>query len=156
MLLPVLLFGARSVYRSLPSVRAQEILGTAELAPLPQSATGITVYTWWTPMSGEEYLRFRARREDIEAFVAASPILKGATYRVYSEAKMRLLEPNRVGAATADHEYIRDYPTAPPWYMQEIRCKARRYRIPRTAYGHKGEIIIDEAHMVIYVKLVFS
>ena len=46
MLLPVALFGAGGVYRSLPSVRARQILGTAELAPLPESATEITVYTW--------------------------------------------------------------------------------------------------------------
>jgi len=159
-LLPVVLFGARSVYHSLPSVRAQEILGTAELAPLPESATGITVYTWWTPMSGEEYLRFRASREDIESFVAKSPILERAERRDYSPAKMRLFDRNETapaaGAGTDDHEYIRNHPTAPPWYMQEIKCRARRYAIPRTVYKHKGELIIDEDNNVVYVRLVFS
>lgn len=159
-LFPVVLFGARSVYHSLPSVRAEQILGTGELAGLPQSAAAITVYTWSTPFSGEEYLRFQASREDIEAFVANSPILKGAEYSDYSTAKMRLLDGTRKaslgGNGAPDIEYIRHHQTAPPWYMQEIRWRARRYRIRRTRYKHTGEAIIDQENDVIFVKLVFS
>ncbi len=159
-LLPVVLFGARSVYHSLPSVRAQQILGTGELASLPQSASAITVYTWWTPFSGEDYLKFRASREDIEAFVAKSPILKGAEYSDYSTARMRLLDRSRNasidGNGGPDIEYIRHRHTAPPWYMEEIRWRARRYRIRRTRYKHTGEVIIDQENDVIFAKLVFG
>ena len=159
-LLPVLLFGARSVYRSLPPVRARHILGTAELAPLPKSATDIAVYTWWTPMSGEEYLRFHATRADIESFLAQSPILRAAERQDYSPARMRLSEQNRpartASYSVSRHEYVPDHPTAPPWYMQEIKGNARRYGIRRTTYKHRGELIIDEDNNVVYVRLAFS
>jgi len=159
-LLPVVLLGAGSVYRSLPPVRAQRILGTGELAPLPESATQIAVYTWWMPTSGEEYLRFRASREDIASFVAKSPILRGAKYRAYSKATMGRLDQNQsahtISHSTPDRQYVRRDSTAPPWYMEEIKCNARRYQIPRTAYKHRGEVIIDEDNDVVYVKLVFS
>jgi len=75
-LLPVVLLGARSIYNSLPSVRAQQILTSGELGALPESATAITVYAWWTPMSGEDYLKFHASREDIELFVARAPAIR--------------------------------------------------------------------------------
>ena len=159
-LFPVVLFGARSVYHSLPSVRAEQILGTGELASLPQSATTITVYTWSTPFSGEEYLKFRASREDIEAFVAKSPILKGAEYSDYSTAKMRLLDGKQNasigGNGAPDVEYIRHHRTVPPWYMEEIRWRARRYRIRCNRYDHTGEVIIDRENDVIFVKLSFD
>jgi len=157
---PVVLFGAESVYHSLPPVRARHILGTAELAALPESATDITIYTWWTPMSREEYLRFRATPADIESFVAQSPILRHAERRDYSSTRMRLLNQNRTartpGYGVSRHEYVPDHPTAPPWYMQEIKSKARLYRIPRTTYEYRGELIIDEDNDVVCVKLVFS
>lgn len=159
-LLPVVLLGARSIYRSLPSVRAQQILTSGELGALPESATAITVYAWWTPFSGEEYLRFHADREDIELFVAKAPILKGAEHWDYSRAKMRLLGREKLGFGEGhgapDHEYVFHRQTVPPWYMEEIRWRARRYRIRPPGYHHAGEVIIDQENNVVFVKLVFS
>ena len=157
---PVILFGMKSVYDSLPSVRVRQILTNGELAPLPESATEITVYTWWTPMSGAEFLRFRASREDIESFVANSPILKRAEYCDYSADKMRLLDQDERrrsrGGDADEHEYIRHDSTAPPWYLEEIKHNAREYRIRPPGYHSSGEVIIDREKDVVYVRLVFS
>ncbi len=153
-LLPAFLIGGRTIFHSLPSVRAAQILESAELSALPESATEITVYAWWTPMSGEEYLAFRASHDDIELFVGKSPILKAAERRDYSRAKMRLLDGERVQSTGA--EYIRHHRTAAPWYMEEIRWRARRYRIRPKGYHHEGEVIIDQENDIVFVKLVFS
>jgi hypothetical protein len=154
------LLGARSTYNSLPSVRAQQILTSAGLGALPESATGITVYAWWTPMSGEDYLKFHASPEDIGLFVTKAPILKGAEHWDYSRAKMRLLDRENTapteGSGASDHEYILHHRTVPPWYMEEIRWKARSYRIRPKGYQLPGEVIIDQENNVVFVKLVFS
>lgn len=159
-LLLLALFCARSVWCSLPSVRAQQILANGGLAGLPESATVIAVYTWWTPFSGEEYLKFEADREDIERFVAEAAILEGAEHQDYSRGKMRLVyRGNTVSNdanGTHDHEYIWHHPSIPPWYMEEVRCRARLYRIRPPGYHHAGEVIIDQDNNVVFVKLVFS
>ena len=73
---------------------------------------------------------------------------------------MRLFNQNRHARTTSygtnRHEYVPDHPTAPPWYMQEIKSKARRYQIPPTTYEHQGELIIDEVNNLVYVRLVPS
>lgn len=155
----VVSLGCLSLYSSLPSVRAQEILAGAEFAHLPESASQIKVLTWSTPMSGEKYLRFRANPADIEAFIAQSPILENAEYEEYSDKRMRLFfsDPSaRRLLSHDDHEYITRKPTAPPWYVQEIRHAAGRYRILPKAYNHAGELIIDKRSNLLFVKLIIG
>jgi len=155
------LIGGTSLYNSLPSVRAQRILAGAQFAPLPESAKEIKVLAWYTPMSGEEYLRFRANPADIKSFIEQSPVLKYAEYEEYSDKKMRLFFPRDYAARTGsylvdDHEYINKKPTAPVWYMREIRDNARRYRICPKRYNSGGELIIEEKTNLIFIKLTIG
>ena len=155
------LIGGTSIYNSLPSVRAQRILSYAQLAPLPKSAKEIKVLTWYTPMSGEEFLRFRANPVDIKSFLEHSPVLEQAEYEKYSDKKMRLFFPSDYPGRTAaylvdKHEYINKKPTAPVWYMQEIKDIARRYRIEPKGYNHAGEVIVEEKTNLIFIKLIIG
>jgi hypothetical protein len=159
LLWPIVLIGGVSLYRSLPLQRAQTILANAELASLPESATEIKVFTWSTPFSGEEFLRFRASREDIESFLAESPILRLAECQYYSKDRMRLIYPDDSaynGKYREDgHEYFFDK-SAPPWYIQEIKGPGRRYRILPKRYNHAGEVIFDEEKNLVFVNLVIG
>jgi len=75
-LLSVLLIGGHAVYRSWPSVQAARIVRNAGLAPLPPSARALKVNLWFTPMSGQRCLKFRAARDDVANFLTTSPILR--------------------------------------------------------------------------------
>jgi hypothetical protein len=93
-LLPALPIGTLTVYRSMPSVKAQGVLARGRLAPLPESATDIKVYTWSSLFSGEEFLRFQASPEDVERFLKESPILQGAKCERFSKERMRVVSPH--------------------------------------------------------------
>ena len=155
------LIGGISLYNSLPSVRSQRILAGAQFAPLPESAKEIKVLAWYTPMSGEEYLRFRANPVEIKSFLEQSPVLEHAEYEEYSDKKMRLYFPSDFAARTAtylvdNHEYINNKPTVPVWYMQEIKDIARRYRIEPKGYNSAGELIVDQRTNLIFIKLIIG
>jgi hypothetical protein len=154
---PILLIGGVSLHRSLPLQRAQTVLSNAGLASLPESATEIKVFTWSTPFSGEEFLRFRASREDIESFLAESAILKVSQCQRYSKDRMRLIYPDDYAASGKyqddRHEYFFDK-CAPPWYIQEIKGPGRRYRILPKGYNHAGEVIFNEEENLVFVNLV--
>jgi hypothetical protein len=125
---------------------------------LPESADQIKVLAWYTPFSGEEFVRFRANPADITSFLEHSPVLEHVEYEEYSDRKMRLFFPRGVRNTPPhdDHEYINKKPTAPPWYRQEIKDKARRYRIRPLGYDSFGELIIDERNNLVFIKLIIS
>jgi hypothetical protein len=153
----VVLFGVVSLYNSQPSVRVQKILAGAEFAELPESAMQIKIMTWYTPFSGEEYLRFRASPDDIKSFLEKSPILNNVEFEKYSDKKMRLFSPHRdvfSSSSLDNHEYINKKPTAPSWYMQEIKDIARRYRIQPKGYNSAGELIVEERNNLVFIKLI--
>jgi hypothetical protein len=153
------LMGGVSLYNSLPSVRAQKILAGAQFAPLPASASRIKVLAWYTPFSGEEYLRFRADPIEIKSFLTRSGVLEGTEYEEYSHEKMRLFFPRDAGGGLPyhdAHEYVNKDETAPPWYRQEIRDAAKRYRIRPKGYDSGGEVIVEESTGLIFIKLVIS
>jgi hypothetical protein len=155
----VVLIGGVSLYNSLPSIRARKILENAQFASLPDSATQIKVHIWYTPFSGEEYLRFRADSLDIKLFLDQSAVLEHAEYEEYSDKKMRLFYPRGTTSNKSpgnNYEYISKKPTAPPWYMQEIKDVARRYKIQPKGYNHAGEVIIDEKNNCVFVKLILG
>jgi hypothetical protein len=154
----VVSLGCLSLYNSLPSVRAQEILAGADFAPLPDSARQIKVLTWSTPMSGEKYLRFRASPTDIESFLRQSPVLEEVEYGEYSDKRMRLFcSDTTYGTSSQDfHEYITKKKTAPPWYMQEITQSADRYRLLPKGYNHAGELTVEEKTNFVFIKLIIG
>jgi hypothetical protein len=159
-LLPSMAIGSISFYYAIPSVQARVILSHAELAHLPKSAHGIKLYTWASPMSGEEFLKFKASRDDIELFLAASPILKGKECVSYTIDKMRLPYPEDYGAKeehlNTAHEYFSPDHSAPDWYKGELKGTGRRYEIHPEGYHYPGEVIIDDESGIVFVKLVFS
>lgn len=151
------LIGVLSIYTSLPKIRAQSILESAQLAPLPESASRIKVMTWSSPMSGEKFLRFHAHTADIDTFIAQSPILENADFEKYSDNKMRLFYPDTYPKVLFDnHKYINKSPSAPPWYMQEIRQRANRYRFQPKGYNHAGELIVEKKTNLIFIKLIIG
>ena len=158
-LLPSMAIGSVSFYYAIPSVQARVILSHAELAHLPKSAHDIKVYTWASPMSGEEFLKFKASRDDIELFLAASPTLKGKKCVNYTKDKMRLPYPRDFGTKeehfNTPHEYF-SLPGAPDWYKVELKGAGRRYGIHPEGYHYPGEVIIDDESGIVYVRLIFS
>ena len=154
----VILIGVVSIYGSLPSVRAQRILASTELASLPDSASQIKVLVWSTPMSGEKYLRFRANPGDIKSFLEQSQVLEYAEYEEYSDRRMRLFysDATRSMSSNGDHKYINKSPAAPPWYMQEIRHTAGRYTFLPKGYNHSGELIVEERTKFVFIKLIIG
>lgn len=155
-LLPVILIGARAIYRSWPSVRAANILANAQLAPLPPSASEIKVYMWSTPFSGDWRLRFRADRADIERFLKASAILNAAECREYSQGTMRLAAPDDGERPTGDpngHDYFRPARQVPNWYIEEIRVPGRRYETDPSGFSDPGEVIVHTEENLVFVSL---
>jgi hypothetical protein len=124
-LLPSMVIGSVSAYYAIPSVQANIILSHAELAYLPKSAHDIKVYTWASPMSEEEFLKFKASRNDIEQFLTSSPILKGKKCVNYTKDKMRLPYPKDYGRKeehfNTPHAYYHSSPSAPDWYIENLK-----------------------------------
>lgn len=158
-ILPGVLLGTNRLYQSLPSVTARRILTLAELAPLPASATEIKAYEWSFIFSGEQFLRFRARPDDIERFLDESPILRGAECETFSAERMRVRstnDPEKLGRHhEAGHETFIPDPSAPDWYKEEIR-KGRLYII-RPEWGYyPGQVIVDDEEHFVYVNIIWS
>ena len=160
-LLPFASLGSYHLYLATPPVQARAILSNANLATLPKSAYDISVYTWSSPMSGEEFLKFTASPNDIDSFLKTSPILNGLECTTYTEKHMRIPYPNNYffqdDEIDISHEYFHQYGGgAPDWYKSGIRGPGRRYEIQPKGYHNPGEVIIDDQTNTIFVKLVFS
>jgi len=157
-LLPILLIGSLAVYDSWPSVRAACILRNAELAPLPPSAHELKVNLWFTPMSGEGYLRFKAARDDIEHFLAASPVVRDVEYVKHSNDQDRYFHPRdqrNPKSPEAFHRYVSRPNGAPRWTLQELKPSMTRYSID-PAGSPSGALIVDEEDHLVFVKLSFD
>jgi hypothetical protein len=157
--LPAIMFGSVCIYSSLPTVAARKILGHAELAPLPKSATEIKVYTWSSLFSGEEFLGFRASSRDIEKFLNESPILQNAECEKFSHERMRLrtpdTTPNTDQFDEGEHEFFVPDLNAPTWYKDEIR-RGKRYIIhPKWGY-YPGEVIVHDEEHLVFVHVIWS
>ena len=100
---PAVVGGGWAVYRSLPAVRAAAVLARAELPALPQSAHGIKHCGFWGPDQEDDFVRFAAKPEEVEAFVQA--VTTGRTSR----------------------EEIGPRVSGPTWYEQERAARSRQY-----------------------------
>lgn len=125
------------------------------LAPLPESAAEIKVYSWSALFNGEWRLRFRADRSDIDRFLDASPILKEAECREYSPDRMRLVDPEPYRERSDDDpngsDYFRPDLNMPPWYIQEIRVPGRRYETRPPGFSDPGEVIVHTDENLVSV-----
>ena len=143
-----------------PEARAARILRNGQLADLPDSVAEIKVYTWSSPFSGEEYLRFTAEPNDIRRFEDESPALKGKTARRYKVELERWSVPEETETeaqqAETGREVFPPHPNGPPWYRPGIDHPARRYEIQPEGYQLPGEVIVDDEQHIVYVYLCFS
>ena len=160
MLTPIILIAGMIIYESIPIVAARKILLHANLSPLPDSYYEINAWHWSSLFSGEEFLKFRASPEDIESFLSSSPILKDKIYELYSIERMRIPYPDKYGTEeehfNTPHEYYYPSPSAPDWYIEQLKGPGRRYEIHPEDYYYPGEVIIDDESGTVFVKLVFS
>jgi hypothetical protein len=159
-ILPGVVVGGKVSYDLSPKLQARALLRLAELAPLPPSATGIKVYTWSSPFSGEDFLCFTAPAADIERFLAESPALQGQQPERFSPQRMRLPHPKDYATNTRGgqdaNEYYTPRSTRPKWYKQEIRGPARRYIVQPPRYQFPGEVLVDDETSTVHVYLCFS
>ena len=159
-LLPGLLVGGVFFCYSLPANNVRALLKRAQLAPLPESATGVRIYRWSSPFSGEDFLRFTAGPNDIERFLADSPALQGREPTRYSAQRMRLTYPDDFGTASSKPvdgaEYVRPSYSAPSWYKYEVKGPARKYHVQPPRYQLPGEVLVDDETHTVYVYLCFS
>lgn len=158
--LPGMVGGAKVFHDSSPKVRARALLAYAKLAPMPESAKGIRFYTWSTPFSGEDFLRFTADPNDVERFLASSTALQGQEPERFSAQRMRLEYPKDYWSNPDYMEdgniYYTPDPTVPRWYKREIRGPARRYFVQPPRYQFPGEVLVDDETNTVYIHLCFS
>lgn len=158
--LPGVLVGGLVFSASSPTIKMRRLLAYAHLAPLPPSATGLKVYSWSSPFSGEDFMRFTAEPNDIERFVADSPALRGQKPQRYSDKRMRLKYPTDAAGNTVyrmdANEYVTPRGNVPSWYKEEIRGPARKYKVQPPRDQFPGEVLIDEETNTVYIYLCFS
>jgi hypothetical protein len=158
--LPATLGGTAVLYQSSPTVHVRALLRLADLAPMPESATLIRVYSWSSPFSGEDFLCFTALPAEIEQFLAHSPALQGQQPTHFSAHKMRVPYPKEfleTGRSDGDaNEYVTPRGHWPKWYKQEIRGPARTYIVQPPDYHYPGEVLVDDETNTVYVHLCFS
>jgi hypothetical protein len=144
-----------SAIRRIPAngIHAAREQGT--LAPLPPSATGVRTDGWSTGFSSARYIRFKAKPQEIEQFLAASPGLKGVHPERFHARHRYLPYPNS-GPRTKEgmDEYLRDKYfslNGPPWYNPTVRTRGRRYAIPWHGNGYYGEVVVDDVAHVVFI-----
>lgn len=159
-LLPGVLGGAFVFHVTSPKILTGGLLAYAQLAPLPKSATAVKSYSWSSPFSGEDFLRFTAEPNDIERFLANSPALRGQQPERYSARRMRLKYPTDAQGNTIyqmdANEYIVPHGSTPSWYKQEIRGPARKYIVQPPEYQFPGQVLVDDETNTVYIYLLFS
>jgi hypothetical protein len=167
LLLPVLgcggilaLLMADSAIRQIPSNVISAVREQGNLAPLPPSATDLKTYGWSSGFSSGRYIRFKAPAQEIEAFLAASPGLKGAKPEHYGPERMYLPYPKEQPRTDEGYEEYRRHQyfslNGPEWYNPSIRMKGRLYGIPWHGPGYHGQVVIDDELHVVFVYVGYS
>ena len=139
--LPALLAGGWSIYRSLPGVRVRAILPAANLAPLPRSAQKVKVCRYWWPDEVDAFVGFRSDSEDVREFLDASPVLRGAEWDTSA--------PWRVGSPLDR--------TGPVWYREGIQGTHRRcsVRAEKTAATVTVSMAADDEVSSVYISVIW-
>jgi hypothetical protein len=135
------------------------------LAPLPPSATDLRTDGWSNGFSSARYLRFKAKPQEIEQFLAASPGLKGVRPERFHARHMYLPYPALSSWETGKMEEELKEPVRhhyfslhglPEWYNPTIRIKGRRYAIPWHDKGYYGEIVVDDVDHEVFICVSYS
>lgn len=158
--LPAVALGHIPLHQSFPFVEAGILLSNAELSSLPASARDVKAYHWSSPFSGEEYLRFVAEPNDIQAFLDNSPALEGKVSQPYRIERVYVPVPEDEAASQGQEvgqpEVLLPHPNGPHWYRPRANGPTRRYEIQPEGYYYPGEVLVDDEQHVVYVYLIFS
>jgi hypothetical protein len=151
---------ADSAVRNIPANVISAVREQGDLAPLPPSATEMRTYGWSSGFSSGRYVRFQAEPREIEAFLAASPGLKGRKPERFSSKHMYLPYPKDRARteeeleASARHDYFSLH--GPEWYNPSIRVKGRQYDIPWHGEGYHGEVVVDDEQHIVFIHTSYS
>jgi hypothetical protein len=120
---------------------------------------GIAPYST-TTVHNTLYVRFKAAPKEIEAFVVASPGLKGVMPERFNPKHMHLPYPKDDQFKKQDpEEYLRHryfWLRGLDWYDPTIRVKGRRYEIPWHGKGYHGEVVIDDESHIVFIHTAYS
>jgi hypothetical protein len=111
--------------------RAREL---ARLAPLPASATDVHAVAFGDQFAPYAYVRFRAKPEDIEAFLIASPGLRGVTPEQFPLQRPLLSYPTVEG------------------FDPPVTIRGRAYDVPQDEQGNWGQVIVDDVDHVVFIR----
>jgi hypothetical protein len=138
-LTPVVAVGALALYGSVPRVRAARILARTNLAPLPDSAEQIRVYTGWSADQADGYVRFHAEADVIEQFLSESSALNAVSPEEFDErgAGLDPLHPMfEIGLS---------------WYTTHDIARGRRYLKVHEAGVETLAVTVDDNKQMIYI-----
>jgi hypothetical protein len=133
------------------------------LAPLPPSATGIRTDGWSNGFASGRHIRFSAPPREIEAFLAASPGLKGVRPERFHPRHMYIPYPkepkDKFGSIEEIEESVRHKHfslNGPAWYNPTVRVRGRRYEIPWRGKAYWGEVVVDDTKHVVFILTSYS
>ncbi len=126
-------------------------LDLGRLAALPPSASGVHADGTSNLFSMTYLLRFDAPADEIAAFVAQSPGLRGVAPEQFTAGHMMLQRPAGGGVPADGHRRFRLDPRY-PWFDPTVRLRGRRYEIPQDANARWGEVIIDDERNTVFVQ----
>ena len=121
----------------------------AGLAPLPASAADVRVFENPTFTWTGYYLRFRATSGQINAFLAASPGLKGKQPEVFSPKNQYLPMPKQGTDMGDPNVAAHSYFFEALWFNRAVRQSGRKYKV--NWQGNSGEVAVDDSSHVVYV-----
>jgi len=131
-------------------------LQLGRLADLPVGANDVRIDGSSNLFTSCYRIRFKATPDEIEAFVACSPGLRGIAVEQFTPEHMYLPSPDFRNGTDADgHCYYRtarDY----PWFDPTIRVKGRRFEIPQDHNANYGEVLLNAETQTVFIWVAHS
>jgi hypothetical protein len=131
----------------------QDALDAGRLASLPPGAAEIEIAGTRNMFSWTTLFRFTAPAAEIDAFINGSPSLQAATPMMF-DASTPYLPYSRAEPSSrrAQHDCFH-LDSRYPWWDPTIRESGRRYEIRQDAQAHWGEVIVNDATNVVYIRI---
>ena len=126
----------------------------AGLAPLPSGASDVRVVENSTLTWTGYYLRFVATPQQINAFIALSPGLRGKSAEIFSPAHQYLPAPDRKLDMSDPKVAANSYFFEAPWFDRAVRQSGRRYIV--SWQGNFGELVVNDANHTVYIYVADS
>jgi hypothetical protein len=135
--------------RSLTPLPPEKVLRSGRLAALPDSATDVKAEQWAGIFSGEQFLMFRAERQDVSEFVRKSGGLRTAAPVVL---------PGGSSGICAELDDPSEQPKyTPRWFRPRGIVRGRCFKIAPEASGHNwGAVAIDDDRGAVYIQVTWD